>query len=107
MQITMVEARDLPEAWFLCLRKTLTQGREYTIDRGSNVSILINSLVLLEFKNGLLQVCDIFNKLLLICLHLLKHGLLKLLEDEGLRLHDANHMPRASEEVPLFLLVCV
>jgi thymidylate synthase len=33
----MVEARDLPEAWFLCLRKTLTQGREYTIDRGSNV----------------------------------------------------------------------
>ena len=37
MQITMVEARDLPEAWFLCLRKALTQGREYTIDRGSNV----------------------------------------------------------------------
>jgi len=37
MQITTVEARDLPEAWFLCLRKTLTQGREYTIDRGSNV----------------------------------------------------------------------
>ena len=37
MQITFVEARDLPEAWFLCLRKTLTQGREYTIDRGSNV----------------------------------------------------------------------
>ena len=37
MQITFVEARDLPEAWFLCLRKTLTQGREYTIERGSNV----------------------------------------------------------------------
>jgi len=37
MQITMLEARDLPEAWFLCLRKMLTQGREYTIDRGSNV----------------------------------------------------------------------
>jgi thymidylate synthase len=32
-----VEARDLPEAWFLCLRKTLTHGREYTIERGSNV----------------------------------------------------------------------
>ena len=37
MQISVVEARDLPEAWFLCLRKTLAQGREYTIDRGSNV----------------------------------------------------------------------
>jgi thymidylate synthase len=37
MQILVVEARDLPEAWFLCLRKTLAQGREYTIDRGSNV----------------------------------------------------------------------
>jgi thymidylate synthase len=37
MQISVVEARDLPEAWFLCLRKALTQGREYTIDRGSNV----------------------------------------------------------------------
>jgi len=37
MQITFVEARDLPEAWFLCLRKTLTHGREYTIERGSNV----------------------------------------------------------------------
>lgn len=37
MQITLIEARDLPEAWFLCLRKTLTQGREYTIERGSNV----------------------------------------------------------------------
>ncbi len=37
MKITFVEARDLPEAWFLCLRKTLTQGREYTIERGSNV----------------------------------------------------------------------
>jgi len=37
MQITTLEARDLPEAWFLCLRKALTQGREYTIERGSNV----------------------------------------------------------------------
>lgn len=35
MQITVVEARDLPEAWFLCLRKTLAQGYQYTIDRGS------------------------------------------------------------------------
>jgi thymidylate synthase len=35
--ISLVEARDLPEAWFLCLRKTLTEGREYRIERGSYV----------------------------------------------------------------------
>ena len=35
MKISVVEARDLPEAWFLCLRKTLTEGYEYKIDRGS------------------------------------------------------------------------
>jgi thymidylate synthase len=35
VEITTIEARDLSEAWFLCLGKTLTQGREYTIDRGS------------------------------------------------------------------------
>ena len=37
MQITEVEARDLSETWFLCLRKALTEGREYTIERGSYV----------------------------------------------------------------------
>jgi len=37
MEISKIEARDLPEAWFLCLRQTLTEGREYTIERGSNV----------------------------------------------------------------------
>ena len=35
MKISVVEARDLPEAWFLCLRKTLTKGYEYKIERGS------------------------------------------------------------------------
>ena len=35
MKILFIEARDLSEAWFLCLRKTLTEGYEYTIDRGS------------------------------------------------------------------------
>ena len=35
MEITVIEARDLSEAWFLCLNKTLTQGHEYRIDRGS------------------------------------------------------------------------
>lgn len=35
MNIEKITARDLSEAWFLCLRKTLTEGREYKIDRGS------------------------------------------------------------------------
>ena len=35
MKISVIEARDLPEAWFLCLRKTLALGREYKIERGS------------------------------------------------------------------------
>ncbi|MCR4392833.1 MAG: thymidylate synthase [Dehalococcoidales bacterium] len=35
MDITVIEARDLSEAWFLCLRKTLSCGYEYKIDRGS------------------------------------------------------------------------
>jgi len=35
MKISIIEARDLSEAWFLCLGKTLTEGREYKIDRGS------------------------------------------------------------------------
>jgi len=35
MKISVIEARDLSEAWFLCLRNALTEGREYKIDRGS------------------------------------------------------------------------
>ena len=35
MEISLIEARDLSEAWFLCLRKALTEGYEYKIDRGS------------------------------------------------------------------------
>ncbi|MFH0941840.1 MAG: thymidylate synthase [Chloroflexota bacterium] len=35
MNITVINARDLSEAWFLCLRKTLTEGYEYLIQRGS------------------------------------------------------------------------
>jgi thymidylate synthase len=35
MNITVVEARDLSEAWFLCLGNVLEKGREYRIDRGS------------------------------------------------------------------------
>jgi len=35
MKITVVEARDLSEAWFLCLCRVLDEGYEYKIDRGS------------------------------------------------------------------------
>ncbi len=35
MEISVIDARDLSEAWFLCLRKTLTEGHDYQIDRGS------------------------------------------------------------------------
>jgi len=35
MNISLIEARDLSEAWFLCLRKTLADGYEYRIERGS------------------------------------------------------------------------
>ena len=35
MDITFIKARDLPEAWFRCLRATLEKGHEYVIDRGS------------------------------------------------------------------------
>ncbi|MBA7677959.1 Thymidylate synthase [subsurface metagenome] len=35
MNIEKIMARDLSEAWFLCLGKTLTEGYEYKIDRGS------------------------------------------------------------------------
>ena len=35
MKISLIEARDLSEAWFLCLRKVLTEGYQYKIERGS------------------------------------------------------------------------
>ncbi len=35
LNITVIKARDLPEAWFLALRKVLTEGRQYKIERGS------------------------------------------------------------------------
>jgi len=35
MKITVIEARDLSEAWFLCLGRVLDEGYEYKIDRGS------------------------------------------------------------------------
>jgi len=35
MKISQIEARDLSEAWFLCLCRTLDEGNDYKIDRGS------------------------------------------------------------------------
>jgi thymidylate synthase len=35
MKISVIEARDLSDAWSMCLRKTLEEGHEYKIDRGS------------------------------------------------------------------------
>jgi len=35
VEISVIRARDLSEAWFLCLCKTLEEGYEYKIDRGS------------------------------------------------------------------------
>jgi len=35
VKLSVIEARDLSEAWFLCLRKTLNEGYEYRIERGS------------------------------------------------------------------------
>jgi len=37
VEISVIDARDLSEAWFLCLGKTLTEGYEYKIERGSYV----------------------------------------------------------------------
>ncbi len=35
MDITVVEARDLSEAWFLCVGKAMNEGYTYKIERGS------------------------------------------------------------------------
>ena len=35
MQISVIQARDLSEAWFLCLSRTLSDGYDYRIERGS------------------------------------------------------------------------
>ena len=35
MDITSIEARDLPDAWFQCVYNIFEKGRTYTIERGS------------------------------------------------------------------------
>ena len=53
MEISVIEARDLSEAWFLCLRKILTEGREYKIERGSYAGQLRKELefVVIQIKH--------------------------------------------------------
>ncbi|MBN1289333.1 MAG: thymidylate synthase [Actinobacteria bacterium] len=35
MEITNIEARDIPDAWFQCIYDIMEKGREYRIERGS------------------------------------------------------------------------
>ncbi len=35
METTFIEARDLPEAWWRCIRELLLKGYEYVVERGS------------------------------------------------------------------------
>lgn len=35
MNLTIIEARDLPDAWFQCVKKVMDEGYEYKIDKGS------------------------------------------------------------------------
>ncbi len=35
MDLVIIEAKTLPEAWFLCCKRCLEEGYEYIIDRGS------------------------------------------------------------------------
>ena len=53
MKISFIEARDLSEAWFLCLREVLTNGYVYKIDRGSYVGQHRKELeyVVVQIKN--------------------------------------------------------
>ena len=37
MELVQIEARDLPEAWYLCIRECMDRGHVYVIDRGSHV----------------------------------------------------------------------
>ena len=35
MELVQIEARDLPEAWYLCIKECMARGHVYTIVRGS------------------------------------------------------------------------
>ncbi len=36
MKLSTIEAKTLPEAWFLCVKEAMDNGYEYLIDRGSH-----------------------------------------------------------------------
>ena len=52
MEISVIEARDLSEAWFVCLRRVLNEGYEYKIDRGSYVGQQRKELEALKEQYG-------------------------------------------------------
>ncbi len=62
MDISVNEARDLSEAWFLCLCKTLAEGHEYRIERGSYAGQLRKELdfvvVKIEYPGTVLYEVD-------------------------------------------------
>lgn len=35
MDLVTIEARDLPELWYLCIKECMARGHVYTVDRGS------------------------------------------------------------------------
>ena len=37
MKLTTIEAKTLPEAWYLCIRECMDQGFVYLVERGSHV----------------------------------------------------------------------
>jgi len=39
MKLTAIEAKTLPEAWFLCIRECMDSGHVYVIDRGSHQGV--------------------------------------------------------------------
>ena len=53
MKISFIQARDLSEAWFLCLREVLNNGYVYKIERGSYVGQHRKELdyVVVQIKN--------------------------------------------------------
>ncbi|MFC1899812.1 thymidylate synthase [Chloroflexota bacterium] len=53
MNIENITARDLSEAWFLCLRRVLANGHDYKIERGSYVGQYRKEMdfVVVQIKN--------------------------------------------------------
>ncbi len=53
MKVSFIQARDLSEAWFLCLREVLNNGYVYKIDRGSYVGQQRKELdyIVVQIKN--------------------------------------------------------